>query len=132
MDIFTLFASALLMAEKAPPGDDRPVEITKDLPQATLLDREAAFAKIATSYPSINIPRAMQGDVTVRATVNLIGRVAECVVERSSGHRILDQWACRGLTRYARFRPASDGCGNPLESQWSGTIRLEYPPRPKG
>jgi protein TonB len=50
------------------------------------------------------------------------GRAANCQVTGSSGSSILDQAACAGMERYARFNPALDAAGNPTTGSYSTRI----------
>lgn len=44
------------------------------------------------------------------------GKVKDCVVLKSSGHDILDKAGCDNMLNNARFHPALDAEGNPVES----------------
>jgi len=46
---------------------------------------------------------------------NVHGRVKDCRVVKSSGYSILDKATCDLLTRRAKFSPATDEHGNPIE-----------------
>ena len=52
------------------------------------------------------------------------GRVTACSVTSSSGSSVLDEAACDGMTRYARYNPALDDAGNPTTG--SATTRIVY------
>lgn len=56
--------------------------------------------------------------------VNARGRVEECIVNSSSGSREFDAVTCRNLQRRARFDPAMDAAGNPVEGRFSSAVRL--------
>jgi protein TonB len=43
-------------------------------------------------------------------------------VSSSSGSPVLDDAACEGMTRYARYNPALDDAGNPTSGSASTTI----------
>jgi protein TonB len=43
-------------------------------------------------------------------------------VSRSSGESVLDDAACQGMERYARFNPALDAAGNEIAGSYSTTI----------
>ena len=58
----------------------------------------------------------------MRVTVGADGRVADCSVTASSGSSVLDEAACTGMQRYARFDPALNAGGNPISGQWSTRI----------
>ena len=54
------------------------------------------------------------------ATVAII--FCSCRVSNSSGSSDLDQAACDGMTRYARYEPALNAAGNPIQDTVSTTI----------
>src|SRR5436190_2035752 len=57
------------------------------------------------------------GTVSVRFTVEVDGHVGRCVVDRSSGNRLLDDTTCRLIQQRYRFRPSLDPSGRPVRSQ---------------
>jgi protein TonB len=81
-------------------------------------------ARIQENYPARAIRDEIQGSVGVRVTIGANGRVTACTVSSSSGSPILDEAACDGMTRYARYNPALDDAGNPTTG--SATTRIVY------
>jgi len=79
-------------------------------------------ARIQENYPARAIRDEIEGRVGVRVTVGPNGRVTACSVSNSSGSSILDDAACDGMTRYARYNPALDDAGNPTTGSASTTI----------
>ena len=79
-------------------------------------------ARIRENYPARAIRDEIEGRVGVRVTVGTNGRVTACSVSSSSGSSILDDAACEGMQRYARFNPALDDAGNPTTGNWGTTI----------
>jgi len=79
-------------------------------------------ARIQENYPSRAIRDEIEGRVGVRVSVGPDGRVSACSVSNSSGSSILDEAACAGMQRYARFNPALDDAGNPTTGSYSTTI----------
>ena len=79
-------------------------------------------ARIQENYPSRAIRDEIEGRVGVRVTVGPDGRVSACSVSGTSGSSILDEAACEGMGRYARFEPALDDAGNPTSGSYSTTI----------
>ena len=63
----------------------------------------------------------------MRITVGTDGRVSACSVTGSSGSSALDDAACRGMQRYARYEPALNAAGNPISTTLSEAIRYELP-----
>lgn len=77
---------------------------------------------IINNYPSEAVRNGYEGRVGVRVIVMADGRVSDCVATRSSGYAVLDEAACQGMQRYARFNPALDREGNPTVASWSTSI----------
>ena len=78
--------------------------------------------RIQENYPSRALREEIEGTVGVSVTVNAEGRVSGCRVTRSSGSSILDEAACDGMRRYARFEPALNDAGNPTTGSYSTAI----------
>jgi protein TonB len=86
-------------------------------------DNQASWARrIQDNYPSRALRDETEGRVGVRVTIGPNGRVTACSVSASSGSPILDEAACDGMTRYARYNPALDAAGNPTTGAASTTI----------
>lgn len=79
-------------------------------------------ARIQSNYPRRAVQREIEGNVGVAVTVGADGRVTACSVTSSSGSEDLDQAACEGMQRYARYEPALDDAGNPTTGRDSMTI----------
>lgn len=60
-------------------------------------------------YPGIAIRRGWQGEVLLRVKVGANGRALEAVVEKSSGHRLLDRVASEHVLARWRFQAARQG-----------------------
>jgi protein TonB len=70
-----------------------------------------------SDYPRAALHDKLQGRVSVRFTVLVSGRVANCRITASSGSPLLDATTCRLLTERLRFRPATNGAGVPVQSE---------------
>ena len=81
-------------------------------------------ARIQENYPARAIRDETEGTVGVRVTIGSNGRVTACSVTGSSGSSVLDEAACDGMTRYARYNPALDDAGNPTTG--SASTRIVY------
>jgi protein TonB len=81
-------------------------------------------ARIQENYPARAIRDETEGTVGVRVTIGPNGRVTACSVTSSSGSSVLDEAACDGMTRYARYNPALDDAGNPTTG--SASTRIVY------
>jgi len=84
-------------------------------------------ARIQSDYPSSALRRDESGTVTMRITVGANGRVEACSVTGSSGSSALDDAACRGMQRYARYNPALNAAGNPISATTTQSIRYVLP-----
>jgi protein TonB len=58
-------------------------------------------------YPRLAIRRNLEGTVHLRVRVDAEGRPREVLVERSSGHAVLDREASTHVMRHWRFQPAT-------------------------
>ena len=84
---------------------------------------QAGWARrIQSNSPRRAEREGIEGNVGVTITVGTDGRVASCRVSSSSGSSDLDAAACDGMTRYARYNPAQDAAGNPIQDTVSTTI----------
>lgn len=71
-------------------------------------------------YPAAALRREEEGITSYRLNVSDAGLPVKCEIERSSGFADLDERACAILVRRARFEPATDRHGNPVESSYAG------------
>jgi len=69
----------------------------------------------------------LSGQIKLDLTIGADGRVADCLIARSSGHAVLDEASCKLLTKRARFEPARDAQGKPARGTFSTTIRWKLP-----
>jgi protein TonB len=80
----------------------------------------AGFLQLATlvapppAYPRPALARRLSGTVTLRIHVDAGGLPIEVLVERSSGHAILDETAMKSVQKRWRFVPATRD-GQPIE-----------------
>ena len=98
----------------------KPVEPPRPAPVRTraVVDPNSACEK--PEYPPAALRAQQEGVVALSFLIDVDGRVLESKVERSSGHRILDEAARRALGR-CKFRPAT--LGGKAEQSWA---RIEY------
>jgi protein TonB len=78
-------------------------------------------------YPRRALREEREGTTRFRVTVNAEGRVTDCQVTGSSGHADLDEATCQNITRRARFKPATDGEGQPTTGSYSNSVRWVIP-----
>ncbi|MGB3167702.1 MAG: energy transducer TonB [Alteraurantiacibacter sp.] len=91
------------------------------------IDQGEWARQIAQSYPARALRRSEEGNVSLTVAVDNFGRVKACSVTASSGYLTLDEAACIGVTRYARFDPALGRDGDPVEDEWSTTVAYRIP-----
>ena len=78
--------------------------------------------RIQSNYPTRAAREEREGRVGVSVQIGPDGRVTACSVSGSSGSPDLDEAACEGMTRYARFDPQLDDAGNPVSSSYRTAI----------
>ena len=78
-------------------------------------------------YPADAIRNEEQGTVSYRATVGTDGRVSRCEIVVTSGSISLDTATCQIIQRRARFSPARDQQGAPVDDHFDGRIRWVLP-----
>jgi hypothetical protein len=78
-------------------------------------DPQSWFYK-AIVYPAVPNLNRISSLLQLRLKVDARGRVAECVVQSSPGSSQFGEKNCTGLRRQARFDPALDSQGQPVES----------------
>jgi protein TonB len=79
-------------------------------------------SRIQQNYPARALREGTEGTVGVSVTVGADGRVSACSVSSSSGSSALDEAACQGMQRYARFDPALNAAGEAVSASWSTRI----------
>jgi len=84
-------------------------------------------ARIQGDYPSRALRAEEQGVVRMTITVGPDGKVQACQVTGSSGSSTLDDAACRGMERYARYKPALNAGGDPISDTLTQSIRYVLP-----
>lgn len=87
----------------------------------------------AMDYPKAALENKEQGTVNAWLLVGIDGRAEKCGVETSSGSTALDAQTCSLLIANARFEPARDRSGRPVQSlfQQRLTWRLKESVRPR-
>jgi protein TonB len=115
---------APVVPRAAPPAPPPPPPAPSRARGATPDGQSRWAARIQENYPARAIRDETEGSVGVRVTIGPNGRVTACSVTSSSGSSVLDEAACDGMTRYARYNPALDDAGNPTTG--SATTRIVY------
>lgn len=83
--------------------------------------------RIEDNYPSRPLRQRLEGTVGIYVEVTVKGRATNCEVTSTSGSELLDQAACNGALRYARFNPALDAMGRPISGSFATQINYELP-----
>jgi len=110
-------------APVAPPAPPAPPPAPPSQARGASPSGQSRWARrIQENYPRRAIREEVEGSVGVRVGINADGRVSSCNVVRSSGSSALDEAACSGMRRYARFDPALNDAGNPTTGSYSTTI----------
>lgn len=109
-------------APVAAPAPPPPPPAPSQARGATTRNEGRWAGQIQDNYPSRALREEIEGTVGVAVTVTPDGRATGCRVTASSGSSILDQAACQGMERYARFNPALDAAGNPTNGSYSTRI----------
>ena len=78
-------------------------------------------------YPSRALREEEEGTTRFNLAVGADGKPTNCTITGSSGHPDLDEAACANLMRRARFKPATDGDGNPTSGSYSNSVRWQIP-----
>ena len=73
-------------------------------------------------YPAEALTHHWQGDVMVDLIVGSDGTVRACTIAQSSGYSILDKATCDVFHQRAKFKPARDNKGKPIEGQYCPSI----------
>ena len=73
-------------------------------------------------YPAEAVRKGEEGTVRVKLRVSSEGVVTSCTVLQSASPS-LDATTCRVITERARFLPAKDEAGNPVEGDFEQAIK---------
>ena len=113
---------ALRVPPPAPPAPPPAPPPPSQARGATPDNQRRWAARIQENYPSRAVRQEIEGTVRVSVTIDADGRVSGCRVTGSSGESILDEAACDGMQRYARFNPALNDAGNPTTGSYATSI----------
>ena len=105
-----------------PPADTAANDIAP--PSGPVAGMRLEYAKAPSPpYPRDALTAGLQGTVLLQVLVDVDGRPLRVDVERSSGHRILDDAARRYVLRQWTFRPATKD-GHPVQA--IGIVPIAY------
>ncbi len=106
----------------APPADTVATDIAP--PSGPVAGMRLEYAKAPSPpYPREALITGLQGTVLLQVLVDVDGRPLRVDVERSSGHRVLDDAARRYVLRQWTFRPATKD-GRPVQAV--GLVPIAY------
>lgn len=105
--------SLLMIATLAMLQDPR----APDLSQPPRLRNAEAVIELE-DYPTESLRRLEFGIVTTLLRVSAEGKVTACEVTEKSGSATLDMTTCLLLKKRARFDPARDATGSPIEGEY--------------
>lgn len=110
--VFTTPTPPPVITPQAPPAPPPPP------PAAKVTKAQSAKGSLQSlinsdDYPQDSIRNEETGRVVVRLSIGADGRVSDCSVVSSSGHRSLDSATCRILKSRARYTPARLSNGQP-------------------
>jgi len=80
-----------------------------------------------SDYPAAALRNSDQGMVVFRLKIDPQGKVAQCVIDQSSGTEELDTATCNLIVARARFSPATDARGRPVEGLYTNRVRWVLP-----
>lgn len=93
------------------------------MPRSPIPANAASYWVTGSDYPvGLNID-GLGGISSFRVDVASNGKVLNCMITASSGHRELDDRTCQLITSRARFHPAVDTRGRPVEGSYSNRVR---------
>jgi periplasmic protein TonB len=107
----------------APPAAPAPPPAPSQARPARPENRNRWVQRIMDNYPRRAQQRGIEGSVGMSVTIDASGRISACSVTGSSGSEDLDQAACEGMQRFARYEPALNDAGQPISSSMSQTIQ---------
>ncbi|WP_310533368.1 energy transducer TonB [Novosphingobium sp.] len=80
-----------------------------------------------SDYPASALRERITGTVRFRAIVDTVGRVSECIIVQSAGSPALDEATCRLVRERARFTPALNTRGKPVQGTYQNAVRWVIP-----
>ena len=116
-----------------PPSPMAQAEAFRSMPSAELFNRSVKprgnIAAVISNedYPLDAMRNSEQGTVGFVLTLDERGRVADCVVEYSSGSASLDAQTCRLMWLRTQLEPGRDKAGKPVTSALRARIRWVLP-----
>jgi protein TonB len=107
---------------RTPPPPPAPRIVRPPQPRSTAQDLVTP-----ADYPPAALAMNAEGRVGFVVTVGANGRVADCLITRSSRYAVLDSATCRLMRSRGRFTPAMDSNGNPAEATVQQEVEWRLP-----
>ncbi|KLE35295.1 energy transducer TonB [Aurantiacibacter luteus] len=86
------------------------------------LDMARLAREVAQVYPQRQLQRGAQGLVNIRMLVDAQGQASNCVAQAQMNDPVFNRLACERVLRFARFEPALDAAGQPVDSFWTTAV----------
>lgn len=86
-----------------------------------------AWWTTTNDYPLRALREEREGTASYIVGVGVDGRVKSCQIIKSSGSSDLDEATCSNVVRRARFNPATDQDGKPIDGSWTGSATWIIP-----
>jgi len=112
--------------QTAPPAIERPPEVRAAQPSVTadVVIPPRRIRTVAPDYPPVARAAQIAGDVALRATLGVDGKVTDATVLRSV-HPLLDQAARRAVLQYGYTPALRNGTAEPATVEITVSFRLE-------
>jgi protein TonB len=81
----------------------------------------------SNDFPFEALKDEVGGKVEYEVSVDASGNPADCRIQATSGHAVLDQATCSLIIRRARFEPAKDANGRPVPGTYKGKVTWQRP-----
>ncbi|MEL6878227.1 MAG: energy transducer TonB [Pseudomonadota bacterium] len=78
-------------------------------------------------YRSSWVRRDLSGTAGFLLQISASGRVTDCSITSSTGHKALDAATCKLIAKRARFDPAMDGNGAPTAGTYRSSVNWQLP-----
>ena len=78
-------------------------------------------------YPRKALKEGREGTAIFKVRISDTGQPSDCVIVQSSGSSDLDEATCKTIIKRARFAPAKNEEGQPVESEFSSAITWRIP-----
>jgi protein TonB len=114
-------APPVVLTPTAPPAPPAPP--APKISQAAGVKGNPSSWVTSDDYPPSAQREGVQGVSALTFEVNALGRIENCRVTSSSGSSVLDDTACKLVTRRGRYTPAKDDNGSPIAG---GTKTLRF------